>query len=755
MLDKKIQFEEQLLSQPKHFKTWWLYINTFENYDKNYELIERALVHFPFSYKLWYKYLNNSMNDLNDKCPTDIHYQQVNNLFERAIIYMSNKPVIWSLYLKHLMKQRYIIKTIKIFNQALQTLPITQHKDWIWPLYLKFAKNIPITELSLQIWSRYLQLCPNEYDLYIQFLKDKQLYQLAVHELIKSLHKQTNTNSNTFELWKDILNLINEHSTDIEPYIIEELVELGIKKYTIAKGFFSLKLAEYYVRRGLFNHARYIYENAIETCTTVRDFSLLFAAYTKFEETLITTTIQQGISNQQDIELHIERLEFFIDQRELLLNSVLLRQNPHNVHNWLSRIQLIQQQQQQQQQQNDQEIIDLYNKAIATIDIEHCNNAIDLLWISFATFYVEHNDIKNAILIYQQALTITYQQLSSLVNIYCHYIELLCTQGDILKARNILRHDIIVPYNINDTSLTISQCLYQSNTLWCLYVDLEASIGTIDTVSAIYEQMISLQLMSSKNILNYAELMIKNSNYEEAFRIYEIGLELISNKTNDLYIYPIWIIYLKQFLTYYQNTKVERIRYLFQQAINQISKVRQWKIFLLWAKYEEQYGFISNIRHVYETCLLSVDDKYKYVIYKIYIHRSLTLFPLDTRDIYNQAIQHTNDVTSILLAIDYINYEIEQKEYDRARAICQQIAAKTMLNIKQAIYDQFWSLYHTFELSYGTKQSYNQMITLENQLKQTSQYKHIPDQLKQDVHQEYLVDDFLGQLEQEIIQQEG
>lgn len=41
-----------------------------------------------------------------------------------------------------------------------------------------------------------------------------------------------------------------------------------------------------------------------------------------------------------DLELRLARFEELIARRPLLLNSVLLRQNPHNVHEWHKRVKL-------------------------------------------------------------------------------------------------------------------------------------------------------------------------------------------------------------------------------------------------------------------------------------------------------------------------------------------------------------------------------------------------------------------------------
>jgi hypothetical protein len=39
-----------------------------------------------------------------------------------------------------------------------------------------------------------------------------------------------------------------------------------------------------------------------------------------------------------DVELRLARLEHLMERRPLLLSSVLLRQNPHNVVEWLKRV---------------------------------------------------------------------------------------------------------------------------------------------------------------------------------------------------------------------------------------------------------------------------------------------------------------------------------------------------------------------------------------------------------------------------------
>lgn len=57
-------------------------------------------------------------------------------------------------------------------------------------------------------------------------------------------------------------------------------------------------LADYYIRQGMMEKARDVYEEGLNTVTTVRDFSLIFDTLTHFEESLITYKLQ----NQGDEE---------------------------------------------------------------------------------------------------------------------------------------------------------------------------------------------------------------------------------------------------------------------------------------------------------------------------------------------------------------------------------------------------------------------------------------------------------------------
>lgn len=105
-----------------------------------------------------------------------------------------------------------------------------------------------------------------------------------------------------------------------------------------------------------------MFEEGLLSVKTVRDFTTIFDAYAKHEESLLSAKMEQAEESaadgddfgliaddsgifprddpftlDDDIELRVSRLQHLLERRPLLLNAVLLRQNPHNVQEWINR----------------------------------------------------------------------------------------------------------------------------------------------------------------------------------------------------------------------------------------------------------------------------------------------------------------------------------------------------------------------------------------------------------------------------------
>jgi pre-mRNA-splicing factor SYF1 len=90
--DDDIPFEEDVIRNPFSLKSWLRYIDSKSNskdWSSVYLIYERALNQIPGSYKLWHNYIKLRRNHIKPKCLTDKDYEEINNIYDRALAYMN------------------------------------------------------------------------------------------------------------------------------------------------------------------------------------------------------------------------------------------------------------------------------------------------------------------------------------------------------------------------------------------------------------------------------------------------------------------------------------------------------------------------------------------------------------------------------------------------------------------------------------------------------------------------------------------
>jgi pre-mRNA-splicing factor SYF1 len=87
-----------------------------------------------------------------------------------------------------------------------------------------------------------------------------------------------------------------------------------------------------------------------------------------------------------------------MERRPELVSSVMLRQNPHNVHEWLKRVKLFEGKPTKQ--------ILTFTEAVKTVDLAQAVGKPHTLWVAFASFYESHGDVANARVIYEKAVQV-------------------------------------------------------------------------------------------------------------------------------------------------------------------------------------------------------------------------------------------------------------------------------------------------------------------------------------------------------------
>lgn len=679
-------------------------------------IYERALKELPGSFKLWYNYLKLRRNQMKGKCITDPDYDELNNVFERSLVFMYKMPRIWMDYCVFLTNQCRITNTRKAFDRALRALPITQHHR-IWPLYLQFLRKHNVHETAVRVFRRYLKLCPENAEEYIEYLisidrlddASVKLAQIVDNENFQSKHGKSN-----HQLWNELCELISKNPDKVHSLNVDAIIRGGLRRYTDQLGHLWNSLADYYVRSGLFDRARDIYEEAIQTVTTVRDFTQVFDAYAQFEELSLNKRMEEVAKNitptedeETDLELRLSRFEYLMERRLLLLNSVLLRQNPHNVPEWHKRVKL--------HEGNPHEIINTYTEAVQTVEPKLSVGKLFTLWVAFAKFYEENEQIEDARLVFDKATQVSYIKVDDLASVWCEWAEMEIRHENYDEALKLMHKATVLPSRkvaYHDDTETVQMRLYKSLKVWSMYADLEESFGTYKSCKAVYDHIIDLKIATPQIIINYGLFLEEHNYYEEAFRAYEKGISQFKWPN----VYDIWNTYLTKFLKRYGGTKLERARDLFEQCLENCPPEFAKTLYLLYAKLEEEHGLARHAMAVYERAASSVPPQEMFEMFNIYIKKAAEIYGVPkTRQIYEKAIEVLTENQSREMCQRFAEMETKLGEIDRARAIyahCSQMCDPRVTN-------EFWQTWKEFEVRHGNEETMREMLRIKRSVQAT------------------------------------
>jgi len=545
-------------------------------------------------------------------------------------------------------------------------------------------------------------------------------------------------------MWLELCDLITKNVTNNnnkqnefqkEEINVSAILRTAIRKFTDEVGKLWSSLADYYIRRGMFEKARDIYEEGLESVMTVRDFSLIFDAYAAFEENVLSSKMENDDEEDDgddddnetnDIELRLARLEHLMERRPILLSSVMLRQNPHNVHEWLKRISLL---------NSSKEIVSTYSLAIQTVDAKVSIGSISQVWIEFAKFYEVHGDLANSRVIFEKATkSPNFKSVDELASIWCEFAELELRHRNFNQALTLMKRVLINHKeeqkkieNLSQQtkkeydSLPVQEKVHKSIKLWTFYCDLEESVSP-ENARVVYEKILDLRIATPQIILNYAAMLQESKFFEDSFHVYERGVNLF----NFPHSLEIWRAYLTQFVTRFQDKKVERARDLFEQCCEQAPPKNCKEFFLEYAKLEEQFGLSKRAMDIYEQALKKINSSAdKIEVLDIYVKRAMDFFGVGkVRSIYENIIDDDDDNNegeggttkkkknklddnaTKIVCIKYAELEVSLGEIDRARALYTH--ASQFSNPAQD--GTFWGQWNDFEVKNGNEDTFRDML---------------------------------------------
>eukprot|EP00842_Homolaphlyctis_polyrhiza_P005685 jgi/Hompol1/6117/HPOL_000710-RA len=741
--------------------------------------------------------------------PSHPEWLRTNAAFEQSLASCNKYPVIWLSYCTFLMHQPSRISlTRRTFDRALQALPSSQHKR-IWDLYLQFAE-IAGGETCVRVWRRFLKIEPHQAERFVTVLLNLEPPRIAEAASVLATivmnpkFASPKSGKTSFQYWIELCDLVCDHPHEIsqdslrndrlvsagdnvllatERLDVERIIRAGITRFTDQVGKLWNSLARWWIVRGEFDRAREVYEEALRRVNTVRDFTIVFDAYAKMEEDIITANMQrladkqgddnqdnnehiksqtrQSLSNQPDlrhnhsdedddddeengkpngktlpaadfldeidIDLRLARFEKLMDRRPFLVNEVFLRQNPHNINEWQTRTKLF-----REKEQHDK-VIETFLRAVDAVSPHKAVGKLSQLWIDFAKYYEETGDLDKARSVFEQAVKSAYKTVDELADVWCQWAEMEIRHDAFTTALEILGRATSPPrgppakhstIRYEDENRSVQQRLFKSIKLWSFYVDVEESIGSPESTKAVYDRIMELKIANPQTIINYASFLEENKFFEESFRVYERGIELFGYPI----AFEIWNLYLTKFIARYSGTKMERTRDLFEQALDNCPPKFAKTLLLLYAKLEEEHGLARHAMRIYDRATRVVGNEDRAEMFQIYIAKSTSFFGLvSTREIYQRALETLPDRQARDIAIKFADMEVKLGEVDRSRAILAYASQFSDPRIDPA----FWRNWHEFEVKFGNEDTFKEMLRIKRsvQAKYNTQVGFISSQI--------------------------
>lgn len=726
------------------FRLWSVPVNSFPDhtsFGKWYVNTVFSLGRFPYmsseniamnDFTDGSKYLEFRINHLRGRNATKYRaeYQKVNALFERALILLNKMPKIWEMYLSFLLQQPLVTQTRRTFDRALRALPITQHNR-IWKLYKAFARSAS-GQTAVKIWARYMQIHPENAEDYIELLVELGQYTEAVKrymEILDDPRFQSKKGKSNFQLWTEMVDLLVSKAKQIRtgPQVgidVDAILRSGIDRFADQRGKLWAGLATYWITKGNFEKARDVFEEGITTVMTVRDFTLIFDAYVEFEESIIGSLMEAAAVRADkgnvdedadfDLDLRMLRFEQLMDRRPFLVNDVLLRQNPNNVIEWEKRVALW--------GDNKEEIVNTYTAAIAAINPKKAHGKFSELWVNYAKFYESGGDLDTARVIFDKAVKVPFKSVAELADTWCEWAEMELRSENFDKAVDIMAKATQAPKKSTvdyfDETLSPQQRVHKSWKLWSFYVDLVESVATLEETRKVYERIFELRIATPQTVVNYANLLEEHKYFEDSFKVYERGLDLFSYPV----AFELWNLYLTKAVD--RKIGIERLRDLFEQALDGCPPKFAKPLYLMYGNLEEERGLARHAMRIYERATRAVSDEDRFEMFEFYITKSASNFGLtSTRPIYERAIAALPDQEAKEMCLKFADMERRLGEIDRARAIYGHASQFCDPRTNAG----FWQKWEAFEVQHGNEDTFKEMLRIKRSVQ--AQYKYVnPDQ---------------------------
>ena len=145
-------------------------------------------------------------------------------------------------------------------------------------MYIEWATTFGIPETAIRVYRRFLMYDSAHREDFVSYLEDIGQYEEAARQLAVCLDDEnyvSPSGQTEHQLWMRLCDICAQHPDAVVNYLkVEGIIRSGIGKFSDEVGRLWSSLADYYIRLGQFERARDVYEEAINSVTTVRDFTI-------------------------------------------------------------------------------------------------------------------------------------------------------------------------------------------------------------------------------------------------------------------------------------------------------------------------------------------------------------------------------------------------------------------------------------------------------------------------------------------------
>ena len=228
-------------------------------------------------------------------------------------------------------------------------------------------------------------------------------------------------------------------------------------------------------------------------------------------------------------------------------------------------------------------------------------------------------------------------------------------------------------------------------------------MGTLEETKNVYERIFELRIATPQTVVNYANLLEENKYFEDCYKVYERGLDLFSYPV----AFELWNLYLTKAIE--RQISIERLRDLFEQAVEGCPPKFAKPLYLMFGALEEERGLARHAMRIYERATRAVSDDDRSEMFNFYITKSASNFGLtSTRPIYERAITALPDREAKDMCIKFAEMERRLGEIDRARAIYGHASQFADPRVDPG----FWQKWESFEVQHGNEDTFKEMLRI-------------------------------------------